>query len=262
MKRFASILVLLAALMLACNITGTETPAVTEPPIVTEPPVVTNVTCNELALYLDPALASGYACETIPESSAEFDVSPEHTQLTLQGYLLSDRFFEPQILVYPVQRYGELLPDNIPGRVTALQALIGGAAPGDSGLPFLPVFNAAQVFHARYGVLAFGDGSGIRYLTLFAQYAAPINNHEMFYTYQGLTSDGRYWISATLPVSNPILPENADNPPPGYTWDDLSYNYEAYLADVVPQLESQPAAAFTPGLAVLDALVASITILP
>jgi hypothetical protein len=261
MKRLVWIAVVLAALMLACNVTVTPEPA-TDTPTATEPPVATNVTCNELSLYLDPALASGYACETIPESTEEFSVAPQHTQLTLQGYVLSDRFFEPHIMVFPVQRYGELLPDNVPGRVTALQNLIGGSAPGDSGLPFLPVFNAAEVFHARYQVLGFANGSGTRYLTLFAQYYAPINNHEMFYTYQALTADGQYWISAILPASNPILPENADNPPPGYTWDDLSYNYEAYLADLLPQLEAQPAAAYSPSLDALDALVASITIQP
>lgn len=261
MKRFVSILVFLALLALACNITPTPTPVVTEPPV-TEPPVTTNVTCNELALFLDPALASGYSCETIPESTAEFEVAPQYTKLTLQGYVLAGRFFEPHIMVFPVQRYSELLPEQVPGRVTALQGLIGGAAPGDSGLPLLPVFNAAGVFYARYQVLPFASGSGIRYLTLYAQYYAPINNHELFYSYQALTPDGQHWISAILPVSDPILPENADNPPPGYTWEDLSFNYDAYLADIVPQMEAQPPAAYSPSLDALDALVTSITIQP
>jgi hypothetical protein len=263
MKRLISIAALLSVLMLACSLTpAPPSEAVPTDTPEGEPPVVTNLTCNELSLYLDPALASGYSCETIPESTLEFEVAPQHTKVTLQGYALADRFFEPQIAVYPVQGYSALLPDVIPGRVTALQGLIGGAAPGDSGLPFLPTFNAAQTFRARYGVLPFSSGSGIRFLTLYAQYFAPINNHDMFYAYQGLTADGQFWISVIFPASNPILPENADNPPPGYTWDDLSYNYEAYLADVVPQLESQPAAAFAPALNLLDALVGSITIQP
>jgi hypothetical protein len=262
MKRFVSLSVFLAALMLACNI-GTVTPEpATDTPTPTEPPVTTNVTCNELSLYLDPALASGYSCETIPESTEEFAVMPQHTQVTLQGYVLADRFFEPMIRVFPVQRYSELLPDsNIPGRVATLQGLIGGAAPSGSGLPFLPVFNAGETFTDQYQVLAYHDGGGIRYLTLFAQYYAPINNHELIYTYQALTSDGQYWISVILPISHPILPENADNPPPGYTWDDLAYHYDVYLDDVLPQLDAQ-VANFVPLIDALDALAASITIQP
>ena len=223
--------------------------------------ITTNVTCNELALYLDPALASGYDCQTIPESSMEFEMYPAHTELTLQGYPLADKFFTPHISIYPVQRYTELLPDFIPGRVSDLQTLIGGGAAGDS-LPFLPVFNAAQTFHAQYQVIPFVSGSGIRYLTLYAQYFAPVNNHDLFYTYQGLTSDGQYWVSAILPINNPILPANADNPPSGVSWEEFSNNYDPYIADMIAQLNAQPQDAYTPSLGLLDALVASITIQP
>ena len=82
------------------------------------------------------------------------------------------------------------------------------AAPADPSMP-------GKMFHAQYQVFPFGSGGGIRYLTLYAQYYAPINNHDLFYTYQGLTNDGKYWVSAILPINNPILPDNGDNPPGG-----------------------------------------------
>jgi hypothetical protein len=231
--------------------------------VATEPPVpVVNVTCNELSLYLDPALASSYTCETIPESGMEFEIYPEYTKLTLQGYPLLDKFFTPHISVFPVGRYTEMLPDSIPGRVAALQALTSGGLPGESGLPLLPGFNAAQTFNAQYQVLPFVSGSGIRFLTLYAQYYAPVNNHELFYTYQALTADDQYWVSAILPINNPILPANADNPPGGVSWEDFSNNYEPYIADMIVQLNTQPSEAYTPTLAALDALVASIIITP
>jgi hypothetical protein len=280
MKRLIYFLVVLSILTFACNISINTTPQVitappvvtaapvitetslgTETPLPTETPITTNLTCNELALYLDPALASSANCETVPESAEGMEVYPQYTNLTLQGYVLSDKFFTPHISVFPVQRYSELLPDYIPGRLSNLQSLISGGAAGDS-LPFLPSFNAAQVFHAQYQALPFASGGGIRYLTEYAQYFAPVNNHDLFYTYQGLTSDGQYWVSAILPINNPILPANADNPPGGGSWEEFNNNFEPYITDMINQLNSQASDSYTPTLAALDALVASITIQP
>lgn len=282
-------LILFALMLFACSIPSIPTlPVATQPPVVTNTPVatntpevtntaivteqppapVTNVTCNGLALYLDLALASGYTCETVPESSEGMEVFPQYTNLTLQGYVLSDKFFNPHISIYPVQRYSELLPDFIPGRVSDLQTLIGGSpapvftASFSYSLPFLPVFNAGQVFFAGYQVVPFMNGGGIRYLTLYAQYYAPVNNNDLFYTYQGLTSNGQYWVSAILPINNPILPANADNPPGGVSWEEFNNNYGPYITDMIAQLNSQPQDAYSPSLGLLDALVGSITIQP
>jgi len=240
----------------------TNTPVATNTPVVTEPTApVTNVTCNKLAFYLDPSLASGYNCETVPESAEGMEINPQYTKLTLQGYVLIDKFFTPYISVFPVERYSELLPDVIPGLVSGLQALIGGGATGDT-LPLLPSFNAGQIFHAQYQVVPSISGGGIRYLTLYAQYFAPVNNHDLFYTYQGLTSDGQYWVSAILPINNPILPANGDTPPGGLSWDEFTNNYGPYITDMINQLNSQTSGSYTPTLAALDALVGSITIQP
>ncbi len=281
MKRLVYFLVILSILLFACSIPSiptqpsiTLTPGVTTIPIPTEPLVptnspvpteapepVANVSCNELSLHLDPALASGYKCDIVPESAEGIEITPQYTNITFQGYVLSGKFFEPHISIFPIQRYSQLLPDNIPGLVTDLQALISGGPTGTS-LPLLPIFNAAQVFNAQYKVVPFTNGGGIRFITLYAQYYAPINNHDLFYTYQGLTTDGLYWVSAILPINNPILPANGDNPPGGMTQEQFSANYAAYLTDMTSQLNSQTSDSYTPSLAALDALVASITIQP
>ena len=281
MRKLIFPLVILSVMMFACNIQTTVTPTATTPITVTQthelspvavtdtpvgpietPTVPTNTTCNELSVYLDPALASNYTCETIPESPEGIETYPEYTRLTLQGFPLSGTFFTPHISILPIKRYIELLPDFIPGQVTTLQTLIGGGAPGDKDLPLLPTLNAAEMFHAEYKVIPFASGNGIRYMTLLAQFYAPINNKELFYTYQGLTQDGKYWISAILPINNPILPANANTPPAGQSWDQFTNNYSTYITDLTSQLNSQASGNFTPSLDLLDALVASITIQP
>jgi hypothetical protein len=289
MKRLIYFLAILSLLLFACSISSTATPTAAPPvlvtsapaasdtptatePAATEPPTATeasvlqpNVLCNNLAFHLEPDLASGYGCKTVPEAggqgNAAFAVNPEYTELTLTGYILAERFFTPTISVYPVQRFSELLPDVIPARVAELQGLIGGGSPA-VGLPLLPIFNAGQEFFAQYKVMAFASGSGIRYLTQYSQYTDPINNHELFYTFQGLTGDGKYWISAILPISNPLLPADGNTLPNGQSQEEFGNNFTTYIADLTNQLNSQPAEGFSPAISALDGLIASIQIQP
>ena len=268
MKRLTPILLFFALLLFACSIPSTSTP--TEPPQVTEPPVVPNVTCNELSLYLDPALGSGYDCETVPASTVDMmEMYPEHTRITLQGYPLSGKFFEPMLRVYSVAAYAALRPELVPAFIPDLQARIAGSpAPVFNGsfdnphLPFLPIFPAAQVFFANYQVVPFTNGGGIRFMTEYGQYLAPANNTDLFYTYQGLTSDGLYWVSAILPINHPILPADAQAAIGSASWEDFTNNFQPYITDMVNQLNAQPGDSYLPTLGALDALVTSIAILP
>jgi len=267
MKRLIYSLIILSILMFACSISATGTPpVVTAPPVVTEPPITANVTCNELSLYLDPALASGFDCQTIPEASGAdmpaFAINPEYTEISLTGYALSGVSLGPRIDLFPVQRFTEIEPYSVPGRVSELQALISGGAPTGDSFPVLPVINAAQLFHAAYGVVPFDSGNGIRFLTMYGQDYGPVNNGAMVYTFQGLTGDGKYWVAVILPVSNPILPPDGSTLPGGETWDQFMANFPAYVVDIQNQLNAQSPAAFAPSLTALDALIASIHVQP
>lgn len=240
-------------------------PVSTPVPVNTVPPVQgTGVSCSRVSFTLDPNIAAGITCETITEASGSdlpyFGINPEYTHITLTGYMLPNTFHKPQIFVYPVERYLQLIPDVIPDRVAALQNLISGGSPVN-GLPFLPMFNAAQEFHAKYRQLSFTNGSGIRFITQYSQAAMPINNHELFYTFQGLTSDNAYWVSVILPVSNPILPAD-DIPPNGVDPNTWMNQFEAYIADLTTKLDAQPDNTYAPTLALFDALVQSIVVQP
>ncbi len=281
MKRLSLFVLILAALMLACNIPGPETPA----PATGEPPagatdtvavpatptveaatptvLANNVQCNELSFYLDPALASGHTCETVPEN-IEFEPYqlPEYTQVTLQGYVLPpDQPYFQTIHVYRLAEFLALRPQASTS-VDALKALIAGGAPGADALPVLDLLGAAQEFHAHYKVVSFAGGSGIRFISQYAQFCSPINNHDMFLIYQGLTSDEQYYISAVLRISNPILPGNYQTQPAGMSPDQPCDGFDPYIADITNQLNAQPEASFVPGIPLLDALIQSLIIAP
>lgn len=210
---------------------------------------------GEVVLNLS-GVAQDQTVKTVAAVSADaggpyWEILPQHQRITLQGYPVTDHLLQPQIFVYPV---AELAAFNEGAGQMAvdLQALLESQQPAER-MPFLPLFNAAQVMHAQTEFLDFQNGRGVRYLTQFDQAPLPINNTELIYTFQGLTDDGQTYVAAVLPVTHPDLPASAQLAA------ELS-DFAAYLAQTVAWLEQQPSASFTPDLAQLDALIQSLEV--
>jgi hypothetical protein len=131
----------------------------------------------------------------------------------------------------------------------------------EPGLPFLPWINRKQTFCAQPEIVEFQSGRGIRYLSYYSQGINPVLEREVFYTFQGLTSDGQFYVSAFFPVETGIFPTE---PPACPKCGDPNYNpfpeWEALLSEQLTQVNAQPEDAFEPALQVLDELVESIRI--
>ena len=196
-------------------------------------------------------------------SGAPWEIAPTHLRFTLADYQLQGKFHEPRIFVYPAVDYAQ---DN-PGaaeQINRLNNILAGATPLQETLPTVPFFNAASQIAASIKRISFQSGNGVRWLTQYAQYAAPINNHELFYHFQGLTNDGRNYIIAILPVNAPILPQDekpeATVPEGGVPIPtDVGPN-DVYYFSVIEKLNSLAPDAFTPSLVALDALIQSILV--
>jgi hypothetical protein len=192
-----------------------------------------------------------------PESAGGpyWEVAPQYRRLTLQGYPVANHLLKPQIFIYPV---GDLASANENAAKIAadLQTLLQTQQTGDR-LPFLPLINASQVMHAQVQYLDFKSGKGVRFLAQFDQAPLPVNNYELIYTFQGLTGDGKYYIAAVLPLTNPELPAG---PQVGEQQAKALNDFPGYLSGIVTLLNRQPAGSFTPGLDKLDALIRSIEV--
>lgn len=220
---------------------------------------------EDVSLRLDPAVAAGAQGELLPENPGTpggpyWDALPQYVRIALEGYPLAEMFFEPVIAVYPVDDYRRVSPQAGP-QLDRLLGILDQQPTSADQFPFLPVFNAGQVFHSNVAYLEFQNGRGVRYLTIYAQYAAPVNNYDLFYTFQGVTNDGRTFISAILPVNHPSLPSDL-NAVPSDEMDNIIKNYDLYRTDQAAALSSQPADSFTPGLGQLDALIQSLQVGP
>jgi len=187
------------------------------------------------------------------------DTYPSYTEFSFESYGVSDHFHEPKIRIYPVEEY-RIINTNATNVIDKLQqALInkpGGSEMSD--LPFLPIWPAAQIFSAKVEYIDFQNGSGLRYLTMFGQAVYPIDNKNLFYTYQSITDDGRYYISAVLPVIHGGLPNDGASLLEDY--EGFIENWDNYLAESMLWLEGQTPQSFLPSLEDLDAMMSSFII--
>ena len=131
--------------------------------------------------------------------------------------------------------------------------------PAETGtIPFLPVWNAGQMIASNVEYMDFQNGSGVRYLSQYGQAIYPINNNGLFYTFQGITSDGAWYVAVVMPVAHPMLPSTDE--PPGGDWEAFSDQFEAYLSETKALLETQSDVSFTPDLRLLDAMARSLQV--
>lgn len=172
----------------------------------------------------------------------------------------TDTPFQAQIRVFPVRSFAYY---GFDGELAKMQALLAesnpdlsayAAVPGQGQtptLPFLPVVPAAQVFRAQPAMVVFDGGRGVRFLTHYAQAFVPITRSAVWYTFQGLTDDGKFYVSVTFPIRIEALEETAPgdfNPP----------DFLAYLQDRFQVIQN--AGNIQPSLSLLDSIVSSIAI--
>ena len=141
-------------------------------------------------------------------------------------YLLQGQLHQPGIYVYPAQGYAELVPAAFESIRRVDNILYGSGGPiGSDQLPAVPFLNAQPVFAAGIEPVSFRNGSGVRFLTQYAQGNVLVNNVELFYQFQGVTRDGAYYVIAILPVTVPTLSETGEaaavRPPGGIAPPDL-----------------------------------------
>ncbi|MDX9863668.1 MAG: hypothetical protein RBT34_02570 [Anaerolineaceae bacterium] len=203
------------------------------------------------------AIASGVDPASKPEMEDMAGMIPAHTEFNFSGYAWDGSMHTPTVYVYSTDAYRSA--NEYAGEtIDELNTLIHDRPAAPENIPFLPIWNAAQMFTADVKYIDFQNGSGVRFLSQYGQAIYPINNNGLFYTFQGLTNDGAWYISAVFPVSHAGLP--GDDAIPGDDWETFSDNYLTYMAETINWLNTQPADSFTPHLNELDDLIHSMQV--
>jgi hypothetical protein len=241
----------------------TQPPPTATKPQSEQPSITPNVNYEGISFYRDPALAGSVDMLTILEEKGTADAplwtaNPTYYNFVFGSYQPQGTFHQPELYVYPLADYIALAPE-VAAIAYDLQQMLASQTTEPGEIPFLPFFNAAQFFQAQVAYLDFQSGSGVRFLTMYGQAAWPVDNYSLFYTFQGLTSDQKYYVSAIFPVNHPDLPDDG-NEIVGEDWLGFDEDFPDYLEDTVAQLDSYTAGSFTPDLTQLDALIQSIQI--
>jgi hypothetical protein len=234
------------------------------------------VQSNGVSLAYDPSLATDVTGEVVPastEAMPAYAIAPAHVAFTFKDYPFE--YYGPEVQVVPLADYLKQadLPVAVSDQVQELQADIAQrpdlnqkykvfvpvpeGAPATGAPPLVPPINAQLQMAAKKGYLDFANGSGMRYVYWASQAPLPIDPNSLFYTYQGVTSDGKHFVTATFPVHAPVI---APGPAPSGNMTAAWLN--ALNPAIAQTIESADPAAFTPPLPTLDALVQSIQVAP
>ena len=253
----------------------TATPEQATQPAATPAPQFTGTEKNlgGVFMVIPECMASDATGVIVPENNPGndapyFAINPEYRKISFIGYPLTGKIWDPQLLVFPIARYLELVPD-LSTRVSSLQQdLASQPAEYTQTIPLLPEENAAEVFHAQVSYINFQNGKGVAFLAEYAQYFAPANNTDLFYAFQGLTNDGKYWVSLLLPVNAAYLQASSTDTAvpadgiaaPSMMDTNAEQEFKDYYAAVVQKLNSTPSDSFTPSLSCISQLVQSLSI--
>ena len=244
------------------------------PTVQPSPATNTLVTFGRLSLEIPSSVANGASgtdiAPIIAEDAPYWEKTPGHLQVSLDDYyILQGKSHRPQIYVYPALEYAQLVPAAFESMHRLRNALYAPEAVGADQLPAVPFFNAAQVFASNVQPISFQNGSGIRFVTEYAQGFVSINNQDLFYHFEGFTDDGNYYIVAVLPVTSQLLAESNDLDAPlpagGIPFPDLASadpDLQGYFDAVATLLDAQPSESFSPSLSQLDVLIQSMWVAP
>ena len=114
-----------------------------------------------------------------------------------------------------VQLWQDAGDETIAETVAALQTLLAEqpATPA-SPMPILPPPGAVNDLAVLTQYIDFVDGSGVRFVGRLSQDASPVLNGQTDYYVQGLTEDGRFYISMRWPVTTSDLPTSMEEMTP------------------------------------------------
>lgn len=253
----------------SASVAATPPPQATNPGA-TPPPVSSNsqtVTAeyDGIRLSFDSRLAQSAQGVTISAVPVDTNAPalgggvPDHDAFAFNGDKITAEAnpFQPQVRIYRTADLKALDP-NVTREVLALKTLLSVDAPQiQEPLPVFPPLNAQQMIHPLIKYLKFNTGEGVRFVTFYAQDVAPITNDGLFYTFQGMSADGKYYITAYWAVKTDKIPDSYEDAEIG-DFDAWAKKFETYLADTGKMLNNLPADAFTPNLELLDKMIESL----
>jgi heat shock protein HslJ len=192
---------------------------------------------------------------------------PDHIQVAFEGTGAGEGSpGVPAIYIIPVEAYSALWKaagdPGVRENVAKLEQIIAGESepPPSTGVPILPyeqVGGVADLF-VQGKFLEIGQGHGLRFVSRFPQGPSPVTRDDpsLFYTFQGMSADGRYLVAFFYPVTTGKLPGSDEVSDAERT--EADSNPDAYLEEKTAELNKLAASDWEPDLRILDGAISSL----
>lgn len=228
----------------------------------------------------DPQIFGEAVPEAVAEQQLEHEtdkpdyIHPRHVRFTFKK---QNRQNDYTIAVFPLADYRRIWKNAGKGnaawfekRLSEVRKAVKNKNYRDEGdsMPYLPSSNGSQMFVARAKNFRFKSGDGVFFLTQFVYDSGNlVNNDELILTYQGISADGKYFVSAKFPVVASFLPNQDATEFEGYkaprTDEELrddEKKYEPYIAKMTARLNNLPPDEFQPGLRYIEQIISTLKI--
>ncbi|MBU6452337.1 MAG: hypothetical protein KGS72_11195 [Cyanobacteria bacterium REEB67] len=140
---------------------------------------------------------------------------PECIRLSFDGEKISsdNNFAARHLLIFPLPKYAAQKTrerqESFDKQLRQLKTIIKTKAEiKGEAIPIFPQSDAAEVFHNQMHYLDFKNGSGVSFVASYANGDPPLKKDSQFYCFQGLSKDGRFYVSFFWPLTIESLPEN------------------------------------------------------
>lgn len=248
----------------------TATPSPTPEPDIPLPETVSEAKTEGISLFYDEELIPSYTVENIAATAGQYGFGvdgptyfyydvPDFIRFELHTDSLASR--PTYLVIQPIRTaegeffasyQGEYDPDY--QRVTALEAWLD-----------TPPENQQRWgnYLAHVQPLDFSNGRGLRYIGLipFALGLTTVTNDELYYIYEGVSDDGRYYIWLQYPIATNTLP-NYDELDIAEVEAINAGDLETWLAEQMTQLDARPSSEFDPDLRRLDLMMETLFVAP
>jgi hypothetical protein len=254
----SSIITLITLLLVACNAPTTSRVA----------------EFQSVRFSYDPALFTEVKAQTAPEAimGNENWSKPQHILFTLTSYVAqpTPRLQRPKIAVYSVADFEKINTYFSQDALPELRNLLT-QRPSimQSPLKLPPDLSGCCFAYMQVAYIKFQNGSGVRFVSYQrGQSVMPLANVNLYYVFHGLTNDGKYYLSALLPLNVSFLPERpyseiATIPTPAPNGANLEARINATIVfneQVIQKIAKLAPANFTPGLKLLDGMIQSLQV--
>jgi hypothetical protein len=247
-------------------------------------PIQKLVSYQKVEFHYADNLATGANATIVPacvlrQASDKPDcAAPKHLAFRLVGYgapQSENSFYQsPEIRIYPIAEFRKILAispylQTFDTEIRSLQTLLRKKPASWQGeIPYLPYVDATQSFHTHLKYIKFKGGQGVGSVVRYDTERTLVQDRQLAYTFQGITNDGRHYISATFPISAPSLNLPKDGSITVYDGyqlpssvalsDRQEKKHQGYLKRMRNKLEKMPADQYAPNLELLEELVSSL----